>query len=175
VVAVAYLPPPSAPQNLLVEVVDALAGQSPTELAGAVGLDRTRVLLAQAERLSALALQALSDVDRRELYQLDGATCAGSWVQALQLPGVDRTALALARRLHTVPAVAVALRAGQLSTRAAAALTVAAGRPRPLLDRPDNHIDGQPAGPVLHEHAPSSHGRVPATCRRSPCPSRARR
>jgi len=150
VVAVAYLPPPSAPEQALVEVVDALAGQSPTELAGAVALDRTQVLLAQTERLSALALQALSDVDRRELYQLDGATCASSWVQGLQLPGVDRTALALARRLHTVPAVAAALRAGQLSTRAAAALTVAAGRARPFLDRPDNHIDGQPAGPVLH-------------------------
>jgi len=149
VVAVDWLPPPSAPQDLLVEAVDALAGQSPTELAGAVALDRTRVLLAQTERLSALALQALSDVERRELYLLDGATCAGSWVHGLQLPGVDRTALALARRLHTVPAVAAALRAGQLSTRAAAAVTVAAGRARPFLDRPDNHIDGQPAGPVL--------------------------
>jgi len=40
-------------------------------------------------------------------------------VQGLQLPGVDRTALVLGRRLHTVPAVAAALRAGQLSAPAA--------------------------------------------------------
>ncbi len=149
-VAVACLPPPSGPEQELVEAVDALAGQSPTELAGPVALDRTRVLLAQAERLSALALQALSDVERRELYLLDGATSAGSWVQALQITGVDRTALALARRLHTVPAVAAALRAGQLSARTAAALTAAAGRARPFLDRPDNLIDGQAGEPVLH-------------------------
>jgi len=145
------LPAPAEgdPEEQLVACVDALAAQQPVELPGLRALRRASVLLAQGERLRALGLQALSDVDTRELYALDGAGSTSGWVQAQQVPGADRAQIRLARRLSALPITAEQLQAGTLALSAAQDIGRALSQVRPHLDRPDGMLDGLPAEQVL--------------------------
>jgi hypothetical protein len=145
--------PPSSPQDdleALVAAIDALAARTPAELPAAFALERTRVLMEQSERLRTLALHAISDVDTRELYVLEGAPTTGAWVRQQGGSGLDRRELALARQLRSVPLVETELLSGRLCGPAAAQVSTAVAKARPFLDRPDGHIDGQPALPALY-------------------------
>lgn len=142
--------PVADPVALLVRAVDALAAQTPADLAPAVALERTRVLLAQSERLKTLGLQGLADVETRELYALDGAPTTSAWVKAQDVAGVDRREVALARRLSSVPVVATELLAGRLSSEAGTKVSTAVAKARPFLDRPDGLIDGMPGEESLY-------------------------
>lgn len=149
--SVSMMPPTAARlEQTLVAVVDALAAEVPAELAGAVSLERTRVLLAQCDRLRTLALQGLSDVEVRQLHVQDGAPTTTAWVRSLGVQGVTAKEVTLARRLRSVPQVEVELLAGRLSSRAGGQVTTAVGKARPFLDRPDGLIDGQPAEDTLY-------------------------
>ena len=139
-----------SPERALVAAVDALAAQVPADLPGPAALERTRVLLAQADRLRTLALQALSDVDARQLYVHDGAATTTTWAHAQEAVGVTPRDITLSRRLRGLPQVEAELLSGRLSAAAAALVATAVLKAKPFLDRPDGLIDGQPAGPALH-------------------------
>jgi hypothetical protein len=119
-----------------------LAAQDPAALPEGQALARARVLLQATERLRALALEALADVDTRALHVLDDVPSLNAWVSALSVPGVDGREIALARRLRRVPQIHTELRASRMSSRTAATLTAAVTKARPFLDRPDGLIDG---------------------------------
>jgi hypothetical protein len=139
-----------SPEAALVTAVDALAGEEPVELEPAAALERTRLLLAQAERLKALALRAVADVDTRQLHLLDGVPTASAWVKGLGVPGIDARETALARRLRSVPRVRAELLAGRLSAVGASQVAAAVAKAKPFLDKADGLIDGMPAEPTLY-------------------------
>ena len=141
------LPPP---ELALVAAVDALAAQAPADLPGEAALERTRVVLAQSDRLRTLVLQALSDVEARQLYVHDGAASTTSWAKAQDVVGITPRDVTLSRRLRALPLVEAELLSGRLSSAAAALVATAVLKAKPFLDRPDGLIDGQPAVPALY-------------------------
>ena len=108
------------PELRLVEVVDELVAERPCDLPGPLSLQRTRVLLAQADRLRTLALQGLSDVETRQLFAEDGAASTTAWVKDQPVAGLSAKDVTLARRLRKVPLVAAEVLAGRLSAAAGA-------------------------------------------------------
>ena len=133
---------PGADIAALVAALDAVAGQDPGSLPGPTALARCRSLLQVRERVRALSLEALADVETRKLHEVDDVPSVSAWVNGLGVPGVDAREVTLAKRLGRVPQVREELQAGRMSSRAAAALTAAVARARPFLDRPDGLIDG---------------------------------
>src|SRR5438309_2371367 len=81
------------------------AGINPADLAPDTALLVTQVLLDAADRMKALALAAVADVERRQLYLLDDAPSTGTWVVE-QATSFGRGEVALARKLDRVPQVA---------------------------------------------------------------------
>jgi hypothetical protein len=130
--------------------LDAVTSAEPASLPGAVALERARVLLRESERLQAVALAALADVERRELFALDDTPSTAAWVAQQGVEGLAREDVALARRLARLPSVSAAVLSGELSRRAGAevARTVLAAAPH--LDRPDGTVDGLDGEAVLH-------------------------
>jgi hypothetical protein len=110
-------------EQLLVLAVDRLLAQEPVELPGPAALSRLKTLNTSLERLAAARLAAVRDLDRRELYALDGAGSTRGWLRAQ--PGGDQGQLTLARRLTLHPHVHAALAAGQLALRGAGQLCTA--------------------------------------------------
>ena len=133
----------------LTRALQALAAQDPVSLPEAQALARTRALLEAAERVRALALRALADVETRALHALDDASTVNAWVSSLSVPGVDQREITLARRLQRVPQIQTELQSGRMSSRTATVLATAVARARPFLDRPDGLIDGQDGEQVL--------------------------
>ena len=138
----------STPVRLLVEAVARLADASPADLPGVVSLQDAAATLRAAEQLRAVSLRQLADVHTRELYALDGAPSATTWV-AQQHTGTERSVVTLARRLAAVPHVEAAVLAGRLSVPGAARLAAALHTLRRHLDRLDGRIDGQDGQLVL--------------------------
>ena len=101
----------SAPVHALVTAVDALLVQAPADLPGPQALADATVLVAELERLRALVLTRLADVDTRQLHTLADAPSTGTWLTA-QHSSLTRTELALARRLAAFPALATAVDTG---------------------------------------------------------------
>ena len=137
---------PVAPAPGLMQVqreLDALATVDPVELPGAQALADTRALLAVRAQVDALLLRRLGDVDTRKLHQLDASPTTRSWVRA-QDGTVDASTVTLARRLSRLPALAQAVAARVLSPAAAERIGAALVKLRPLVDRPDGLVDGQP-------------------------------
>jgi len=144
-------PAPSAlstPLAQLIEAVDGLRAQVAVDLPPAQALLETAVLLRQLDRLKAVVLTRVADVDRRGLHDLDGAPSTASWVTQ-QETGIDRRDVALARRLDRFPALAQRVDDG-LGLRSAQQIAAALSRLRPHLDRPDGLIDSHDAQQVLH-------------------------
>lgn len=141
---------PGSAEAALVAAVDALAVEEPVALEPAAALERTRLLLAQSERVKALALRAVADVDTRQLHLLDGVPSASAWVKGQGVPGISAGETALARRLRSVPRVREELMAGRLSSVGASQVAAAVARARTFLDKPDGLIDGLPAEPALY-------------------------
>lgn len=140
---------PGEQVQALVSAIDALAAVDPAALPGSVALARSRAVLQQVERLHAIALRSLADVETRSLHTLDDAPSLPAWVKGLQVPGVDGAQVALSRRLRQVPQIGSELAAGRMSNRTAALLTRTVARARAFLDRPDGLIDGQPGEAAL--------------------------
>ncbi len=132
----------------LTDAVDALLVQAPADLPGPQALTDATALVTELERLRALVLTRLADVDTRQLHTLADAPSTGTWLAAQQ-SSLTRTELALARRLATFPAVAAAVDTGAVSVAVAARIAAALVKLRPHLDRPDGLIDGQPAEPTV--------------------------
>ena len=137
----------SGPIRQLMAATAALAGQVPAELPGPQALVETAVLLAELDRLKAVSLSRVADVDRRGLAQLDGAPSTASWV-AQQQTGTGRSDVALARRLDRFPLLAQRVFDG-LPLASAQQIGSALTKLRPHLDRTDGLLDGQPADLVL--------------------------
>jgi hypothetical protein len=141
--------PVAAPQEAPADVLrlrtalSALSLVDPVELPGAVALAEARELLAARAQLDALLLRRLGDVDARRLHQLDASPTTTSWVRA-QDSAVEPSTITLARRLNRLPALDEAVQSRSLSTDAAARIAMALTKLRPLVDRPDGLIDGQP-------------------------------
>ncbi len=138
----------SAAVRTLTRAVDALAEDDPAAVDGPEVLLQTAALFAQAQRLQLLALAHLAEVDRRELYALDGVSSTGRWVESLAV-GADRTSVAVARRLSAFPTVRSRVLDGRVGLAQAHQLQVALTRVRPHLDRPDGRIDGHDAEQAL--------------------------
>ena len=130
--------------------VGALLAVTLTDLPPVVALADTQAVMVLSPQLTAELLRRLSDVDRRQLFTLDGAPTLGTWVDGQHLAGIDRSQLALARRLERVPQVSEHLGQGRISVRTAELITRAVCRARPFLDQPDGLIDGQPGEAVLY-------------------------
>ena len=134
---------PTAQVVQLREVLSALGAVDPVGLPGAQALAETRELLAARAQLDAVLLRRLGDVDTRKLHRLDASPTLTSWVRA-QDTDVDPATLTLSRRLGRLPGVGQAVQSGALSSRAASVIGAALAKLRPLVDRPDGLIDGQP-------------------------------
>ena len=100
-----------------------LLGEDVVELPGPVALERLRTVLACAERLKAAALTGVRDLDLRELYALDAAGSARTWLR--RQPGGEDGQVTLARRLAARPAVSQALAAAHIGLRSAGQLCTA--------------------------------------------------
>ena len=138
----------SAPVRALTAAVDALLTQAPADLPAAQALTDATALVAELERLRALVLTRVADIDARKLHTLTDSPSTGTWLAAQQT-SLTRTELAFARRLAAFPTVAAAVDAGALSVAVAARVCAALVKLRPHLDRPDGLIDGQPAEPTV--------------------------
>ncbi len=138
----------SAAVRALLADVEAVAAQVPAELPTAVALADTAALLALGERLRALTLGRLADVDTRRLHQADGAPSAPAWVAA-QNTSLGPGEVALARRIATLPCVRSALETGLISVAVAAKVAAALVVVRRFVDRPDALIDGQDGEAVV--------------------------
>jgi hypothetical protein len=133
----------------LATAIDAVAAQDAAALPEAQALARARWLLQATERMRALSIEALADVETRTLHRLDDAPTVNAWVAGLAVPGVDARDITLARRLRRVPQVHDEIKAGRMSARTGAVLTSAVSRARPFLDRPDGLVDGFAGAQVL--------------------------
>jgi hypothetical protein len=140
---------PGAEIAALSEALDAVAAQDAASLPEPQALARARALLKATERLKALSLEALADVETRKLHTLDDAPTVNAWVNSLSVPGVDSRDITLARRLRRVPQIRTEIQAGRMSSRTGATLTTAVAKARPFLDRPDGLIDGLDGEQVL--------------------------
>ncbi|GAC1611758.1 MAG: hypothetical protein NVS3B26_27810 [Mycobacteriales bacterium] len=138
----------SGPLALLVAGLDGLAAQAPAELPGGQALMETRQLLVQQDRLRAVALARVADVETRQLHDLDDAPSTPTWV-ARQQTSMTRSQVTLARRLERVPQVAARIAAGGLSVDGGVRVERALAVLRPHVDRSDGAIDGQPGEEVL--------------------------
>jgi hypothetical protein len=134
--------PAQAALGDLVAAIDTLSAQTAADLPPAQALLEAQVLLVQADRLRALILARLADVDRRQLHDLDGSPSTASWV-AEQHTSTSRSDVALARKLDRYPQVAVRIAEGGLSVADGVVVSRALSSLRRHLDRPDGLIDGQ--------------------------------
>jgi len=102
----ADMPPldPSLPLGvaLLTAALDVLSAQPAADIPPAQALLETSVLLVQQDRLRAVTLSRVADVDTRGLHDLDGSPSTGAWV-AEQHTSMNRSQVALARELDRVP------------------------------------------------------------------------
>lgn len=141
---------PSSPHVVaLRSAIDALAAQDPRSLPGPVALQRAQDLMRESERLRALSIEAVGDVDTRQLFALADAPSTGAWVKAQEVPGVDGAAVTLARRLRKVRRIAEELKAGRMSAATAKRLTTCLLKAAPHLDQADGLIDGVDGEAVL--------------------------
>lgn len=142
------LPPAPAPVGpsedvlALAHALDDLLRTDPTLLPEGVALERARLLLVQQQRLHAAALDAVRDVQQRQLFARDAAGSARDWLgqQAAADPSLLRDATQLTGR----PVVRAALAAGLLSAHVADTVARALGR------LPDRVEDDQARGVLLH-------------------------
>ena len=138
-----------APVAMIVAGLDALAGSNPADLPPDTALLVAQVLLTGADRMKALALAAVADVERRELYRLDECPSTGTWIVE-QATSFGRDSVAQARRLDQVPQVAARIAEGGLTVDDGVRISRVLGKLRPHLDRPDGLIDGQPGEQALY-------------------------
>jgi len=133
---------------MLVASLEYVAAQAPAELAAEQALLEASVLLSALDQLRAVALARVADIDIRQLHVLDGSPSTSSWV-AEQHTGMDRSQVALARKLQGMPQVAARIADGEISLDGGVLVGKALSRVRRFVDRPDGLIDGQPAEEVL--------------------------
>ncbi|MCU1673200.1 MAG: hypothetical protein JWN77_1313, partial [Frankiales bacterium] len=129
--------------------LDELEDQAPADLAPEQALRLTQALLVAQDRIRALALRQVADVERRQLHELDGSPSTRTWVSEQQT-SMTRAEVALARALDRVPQVAARIAAGGLSVDDGVLISQALARLRPHVDRPDGLVDGQPGEQVVH-------------------------
>lgn len=132
----------SGPMQALVAAVDGVLAAVPADLPGPQALADTAALLCQVERLRAGLLGRVADVEHRKLHVIDGATSTSSWVDQQQT-SLDRSQVALARRMSSLPRLEAAVRDGLLSIAVAGRVGAALAKLRRHVDRPDGLIDGQ--------------------------------
>jgi hypothetical protein len=80
--SLATMPPVLAPEHQLVHAVDALLESPSVELAPVQALERLGTVLTESERLTAVALDGVQDMDQRELFALDGMGSTAGWLRA---------------------------------------------------------------------------------------------
>ena len=136
------------PVAMIVAGLDAMTAQAAADIPGGQALLETQVLLVQLDRLKALALRRVADVDTRQLHVLDDSPSTTAWV-AEQHTSMPRSDVALARRLERYPLLAARIAAGGLSMNGGVLISRALAALRPHVDRPDGCIDGQPSEEVL--------------------------
>lgn len=141
---------PSLPVQLalLVSGLDLMGVQVPADIPGGQALLETQVLLVQLDRLKALALRRVADVDTRQLHALDDSPSTAAWV-AEQQTSMARSDVALAKRLDRFPQLAARIASGGLSIDGGVQISRALARLRPHVDRPDGLIDSQPGEEAL--------------------------
>jgi hypothetical protein len=117
-------PEDSAEARALVAAVDALLARPSVELPAPTALERLRTVLVQGERLAAVVHDGVRDLDTRELFVLDSAGSAASWLRAQRVGGPPGLVTA-ARRSGRRALVEQEWRRGRLSGAAAHQLCAA--------------------------------------------------
>ncbi len=142
---------PSLPEPIamIAAGLEAWAEMNPADLPPDTALLVTQVLANAHDRVLALLLGAVADVERRELYRLDDSPSTGTWIVE-QETSLGRDAVALARKLDQVPQVAARIAAGGLTVHDGRQISRALSKLRPHVDRPDGLIDGQLADQALY-------------------------
>jgi len=140
--------PPSEQVLLLRRTIALLGAVEAVELPAVQALAAATALLVARRELDALLLRRLADVDQRPLHRLADSPTTSSWVRAQGSP-VDPATVTLAKRLSRHPGVQDAVQSGQLPVPAAARVSATLAKLRPLVDRPDGLIDGQPGDAVV--------------------------
>ncbi len=107
----------------------------PADLPGPRALAETAVLLSELDRLRAVVLGRVADVDTRGLHALDDAPTTGSWLQG-RGGTLGRAAVALARRLSRLPAVTEGVHEGRLPVEVAGLVARSLEELRRHVDRP---------------------------------------
>ena len=145
-------PAPGVPASggvlALRQAIAALAVVDPVGLPQAQALADASALLCARTELDAVLLRRLADVQARKLHRLDASPTISAWVRAHGSP-VDAATVRLASRLSRLPGLAEAVQSGLVTPAAAARVSTALAKLRPLVDRPDGLIDGQPGDAVV--------------------------
>jgi hypothetical protein len=118
VVTLLTMPPTRAPERQLVAAIDDPLESPSVDLAPAHALERLGTVLTESERLTAVALDGVQDMEERQLYAMDGHGGTAGWLRARRNGG-DPTMRAFARRLAERPHARQAITAGVLSTELA--------------------------------------------------------
>ncbi|MCA1720224.1 MAG: hypothetical protein LC779_03665 [Actinobacteria bacterium] len=134
--------------RLLLAGLDGLAALTLAELSADAAVEVAAALLTAQDRLQALAVQAVAEVETRQLYRLAGSGSTGSWMDQ-QHASMPPAHVALARKLDRVPQLTARIAEGGISVDGAVDVARALDRLRPHLDRPDGLIDRQPAEQAL--------------------------
>ncbi|MCU1691805.1 MAG: hypothetical protein JWM64_896, partial [Frankiales bacterium] len=103
---------PSADVVALSRAVDEALGVVPSVLSPVVAVGRAEALLRLQDRVAALALRAVADVEERELWRVRSAGSTRTWLRTL--PCGDTGQLGAARLLPDRPVLAGAFEAGDV-------------------------------------------------------------
>jgi hypothetical protein len=142
----AGVPTGALPSEAVVQLQHLLEGLASIDVVGlpeAQALADARALLAVRAQVDLLLLRRLGDVDARKLHRLDASPTTTSWLRAQDVD-VDAGTVTLARRLSRLPRLEQAVVSGALGSAAAGRVSAALVKLRPLVDRADGLIDGQP-------------------------------
>ncbi len=142
------LPAVSPQIELLLTALTEQVAVDPAELPGAQAMADLDGLLEAQRLLQRVLLRRVADADTRALAPLVDAPTVSAWLRAQDAP-VAPDAVATARRLSRHGAVEAAVLDGRLSVPAASLIAKVLADLRPVLDRPDGLLDGQPAEPVV--------------------------
>ena len=121
--------------DLLAAVADRLLSSPSVDLPGPTALERCRALLLHTERLRAAALEAVRDLDARELYALDGAGNASVWLSRQRVGG-RAAPLTTARRLDGHATASAALADGTLDLLGAERVCAALAKLPQVVEEP---------------------------------------
>jgi hypothetical protein len=141
-------PGPSGEVKALAWAARRLEATDPSSLSPEQALVDLAALLRADEQLRVARLARLTDAHIRRLSRLDDEVSVATWARR-RFEDVPRDDIRTAELLRPFVHLRAQLKARVVTVEAASLVGRALKKLRPLLDRPDGLIDGQPAGEVM--------------------------